>query len=184
LAKRQTPHSIDLIDQQNQLFWSGPQSYGIPKQGPFQLDHDTGSSDTILNEGTYNPKASSTAKNTGQNFTISYGDGTTASGPVYTDNFYISDLAVKNQALGVANGASLGLPGAAGISGMAFKSISQFKMDPFFYTLVKQAKIPDVFAYALRRTPGASKLFLGGVDKSSYKGKLTNVPVNSANGFW
>lgn len=151
-------------------------------QGPFQLDHDTGSSDLILNPGTYNPAKSTSAKNTGTNFTIAYGDGTTASGPVYTDNFYIAKLSAKNQAIGVTTGAA-NLP-ASGISGMAFKSISTFKQNPFFYNLVAQAKIPDVFAFALRQTAGASKLYLGGYDQSSYKGKITNVKVDNSNGFW
>lgn len=41
-GKRADVATIELEDQKQASFWTGPQSYGSPKQGPFVLDHDTG----------------------------------------------------------------------------------------------------------------------------------------------
>ncbi|CAO1632477.1 unnamed protein product [Parajaminaea phylloscopi] len=177
---------IDLSPQDNATFWSGPQRYGSPLQGPFAMDHDTGSSDTIINEDSgYKPSASHDAKETGMMFNIMYGDGTMASGPVYTDDFEIGGAKASNVSIGVAKGSTLnGLsPGAVGISGMAFRSISTFNEDSFFTSLVKQHSVPkDVFAFGLQRKGG--RLDLGGIDNSAHSGKLTYVDVDNSNGFW
>lgn len=135
-----------------------------------------------MSPGTFDPTKSSTAKNTGTGFQIAYGDGTTAQGPVYLDTLAIAGLTADQQAIGVNNGSSSALPGS-GISGMAFKSISTFNRDPFFYTLVQQKKVPqDVFTFGLQRQ--GARLDLGGIDQSTYKGDINYVSADSSNGFW
>ena len=47
-AQRRAPSgTVPLTDVQNELLWVGPLSYGTPAQ-TFQLDFDTGSSDTFV----------------------------------------------------------------------------------------------------------------------------------------
>lgn len=144
-----------------------------------------GSADTIVNENSgYRPQQSKTAQRTGRSFRIGYGDGTMATGPVYKDDFYIGNVKARDVAIGVANGSTLGLgEKTAGISGMSFASISSFKEEPFFISLVKQKAVPaDVFAFGLQREGG--RLDLGGIERKAYKGDLKYVDVNKGNGFW
>jgi cathepsin D len=68
------------------------------------VDFDTGSSDlfvpssscgsTCSGHTTYNPNASNTSQDLGQNFSLSYGDGSTVSVEIYTDVVNIAGLTV------------------------------------------------------------------------------------------
>lgn len=90
LEKRQ---SEALTDQQEEE-WTGSVTIGSNKQS-FIIDFDTGSSDlwvpnankcsTCRGKHTYNSKTSTTSKSKSGTFSISYGDGSTCSGPEFTD---------------------------------------------------------------------------------------------------
>ena len=90
LHKRQ---SESLTDQQEEE-WTGSVTIGSNKQS-FIIDFDTGSSDlwvpnankcsSCRGKHTYNSKTSTTSKSKSGTFSISYGDGSTCSGPEFTD---------------------------------------------------------------------------------------------------
>lgn len=72
----------------------------------------------------YNPTKSSTAKvSTGEKWSISYGDGSSALGTVYTDVVKLDTLSIPNQAVEVATTLSsefLSSDGSDGLLGLAF----------------------------------------------------------------
>lgn len=68
--------TVDLTDE-TELLWHGAITLGGQK---VEVDFDTGSSDIILNQGSYTP--GTTANKTGKTFSTGYGDGTTAKGSV------------------------------------------------------------------------------------------------------
>lgn len=88
------------MDEQDDREWAGPIGIGTPAQ-PFLIDFDTGSSDlwvpsssctssTCPDKHKYNATASSTSSKKSGHFSIQYGDGSTVSGPVYTDSGKLS----------------------------------------------------------------------------------------------
>ena len=94
VAKRSTG-SVALTDEEDDLEWAGTISIGTPAQ-KFLIDFDTGSSDlwvpsssctssTCKSKSRFSASASSTASKKSGTFSIEYGDGSTVSGPVYTD---------------------------------------------------------------------------------------------------
>ena len=92
LAKRQ---SESLTDEDSDTEWAGKISVGTPAQ-KFLIDFDTGSSDlwipssscsssTCKSKTRYSASSSSTSSKKSGSFSIEYGDGSTVSGPIYTD---------------------------------------------------------------------------------------------------
>ena len=84
---------VDLTDQQDDLLWTGEITIGDPAQ-TFVVDFDTGSSDlwvpsssctTCGSHAKYKASSSSDSSKKSGSFSISYGDGSTASGTPYTD---------------------------------------------------------------------------------------------------
>ncbi|EPQ32402.1 uncharacterized protein PFL1_00598 [Pseudozyma flocculosa PF-1] len=181
LEKRATG-SVPLTDVSNELLWTGKIAYGTPAQS-FNIDFDTGSSDTLVNAGTYRPGSSSTSVKTSKAFSTAYGDGTTAKGTVYTDALTIGGLTASRVAIGLST--TTFVTDSAGISGMAFPNLAQFgsAYPPFFYSLKNQGKLnAGVFQFTLAKT--GSSLYLGGTDASKYSGSFTWSPVDSSQGFW
>ena len=91
--------AVKLTDQEQDLEWTGTISIGTPAQS-FTIDFDTGSSDlwdpstscsSCGSHNKYDPSTSGT-KESGS-LSISYGDGSTASGDPYTDTGMYSPLA-------------------------------------------------------------------------------------------
>ena len=94
LAKRATG-SESLTDEDDDEEWAGTISIGTPAQS-FLIDFDTGSSDlwvpsssctssTCKSKKKYTASSSSTGSKKSGSFSIEYGDGSTVSGPVYTE---------------------------------------------------------------------------------------------------
>ncbi|KAN0066300.1 hypothetical protein ACQY0O_000394 [Thecaphora frezii] len=184
LQKRATG-SVALTDQEDELLWTGKIAYGTPAQA-FSIDFDTGSSDTLVNAGAYKPGSSSTSVRTSKTFSTAYGDGTKASGTVYTDTLTIGGLTATKVAIGLSTTTFIDeSEGSVGISGMAFPSLATFgtAYPPYFYSLKNQGKLTSgVFQFNLATT-GAS-LYLGGTDSSKYTGGFTWSSVDSSQGFW
>lgn len=193
-SNKRATGSDDLTDDEAEL-WYGTISVGTPAVD-YTVDFDTGSSDLFLpgpdcssscsGHTTYDPSSSSTSKDVGKTFSLSYGDGSTVSGEQYTDTVTIAGLTATKQTLGAAKTYSTGFESsnfpADGLMGMGFKSISDYNANPVFQTLVANDAVDDsVFSFKLSSS-GAS-LFVGGSDTSLYSGDFTYVPVTQE-GYW
>lgn len=164
------------------------------------VNFDSGSSDTwVFNTGlpaqsqqghtVFDPNKSSTFKLLqGASFNISYGDGSTASGPVGTDTVDIGGATVEAQAVGVPNDVSQAFvvdSAANGLVGLAFSklnTVAPTQQKTFFDNVVSSLSQP-VFTAQLRDNAAGSYEF-GNVDTSSFTGELNVVPVDSSRGFW
>jgi Eukaryotic aspartyl protease len=81
----------------------------------------------------YNPANSSTAHQVTGTWNISYGDGSSASGNVYTDTVTVGNIAIPNQAVELAEKLSssfLQNGGNDGLLGLAWPSINTVTPNP------------------------------------------------------
>ena len=153
---------------------------------PFVLDFDTGSADTWVPSSTcessacakhnkYNPATSSTSELVeGACLNVQYGDGSTTSGSVYTDDVTVAGLTANGHTIGVANTLSNSFKNDPqdGIMGMGYQSISQMDAPPFLQTLMKQNKVAaPQFSFFLNSGSG-SELYLGGANPQKYTGDI------------
>ncbi|KAE8203772.1 hypothetical protein A4X06_0g1929 [Tilletia controversa] len=178
--------TVPLTDVHESL-WTGTLAYGTPPQN-IKVDFDTGSADTLVIPGAYDPHASSTSVRTEQTFSTAYGDGTNARGTVYTDVLTIGGLKAAKTAIGLSSSRFLNSTaegGNHGISGMAFPSLATFgdSYPPFFDSL-HNAGVLSSFQFAFKLGSSGSHLYLGGHDPSDIIGAPTWLSVDSAKGFW
>lgn len=164
------------------------------------LDFDSGSSDLWvfntqlspqLTRGhqVYNPAASKTFKLLqGQTFSISYGDGSAASGNVGTDVVEIGGVAVQNQAVELATRVSQTFIQDTqnnGLLGLAFSKLNtvQPQQQKTFFDNVLPSLAEPVFTADLRHNAVGAYEF-GRIDSTKFTGELAWIPVNTAMGFW
>lgn len=162
------------------------------------LDFDTGSSDlwvfstvTPASQSTghhkYDPTKSGTKKS-GYTWKISYGDGSGASGTVYSDKVVVGGVTATSQAVEAATSVSSTFTQDTqndGLLGLAFSSINTVKpkAQTTFFDTVASTLTKKLFAADLRAgTPGSYQF--GYIDSSKYTGKITYVPVDNSQGFW
>ncbi|KAJ5328366.1 hypothetical protein N7541_001496 [Penicillium brevicompactum] len=162
------------------------------------LDFDTGSADlwVFSNElpsseqsGHAIYKAGSTGtKISGASWSISYGDGSGASGDVYKDTVTVGGVKATNQAVEAAKQISTQFvqdQNNDGLLGLAFSSINTVSPNPqttFFDTVKSQLDEP-LFAVTLKHNAPGTYDF-GFIDKSKYTGSLVYADVDSSQGFW
>ncbi|KAL9075017.1 MAG: hypothetical protein Q9161_001948 [Pseudevernia consocians] len=163
------------------------------------LDFDTGSSDLWVfsselpaNEQTghniYNPANSKTsAVDTGETWSISYGDGSSASGNVYTDVVNVGGTSVTGQAVELAKTISseFAQDQSDGLLGLAFSSINTVtpnQVQTFFANAESSLDSPLFTANLKKGEPGSYNF--GYIDSSEYTGDITYTAVDNSQGFW
>ncbi|CAM4878847.1 unnamed protein product [Rotaria socialis] len=179
------------------IYFIGTISIGTPPQN-FLIDFDTGSSDLWVPSSQcqsscngfnkYNSAESTTYVANGGNFSIGYGDGSSASGFLSVDVVTINGMAVKNQTFAECT-YLVGMTGDIndGILGLAFPSLTSDGEKPFFYNMWSQGLIPQaIFSFYLNPDTNATsggELIFGGADPSKYTGSITYISV-SIEGYW
>ncbi|GAA5830968.1 hypothetical protein JCM3766R1_006192 [Sporobolomyces carnicolor] len=188
--------SVALTSYSDNSIWAGSLSIGTPSQA-FLINFDTGSSDLWVpstsctsaacsSHKKYDPSKSSTAKLVAnKKLSITYGDGSSTQGVVYTDTLTIGGMSITSQSFGAANALTSDFASDPydGLMGMAFSSISTMGATTVFETLTKQAKLAsNQFSFYL--ASAGSQLFLGGMDSAKYQlGTTKSYPVTNA-GYW
>lgn len=166
------------------------------------LDFDTGSADlwvfsselsSSVSRGhdIYNPSKSSTSKVVqGATWNITYGDGSGASGNVYTDSVTVGGITVTGQTVELAEQVSSQFTQDTdndGLLGLAFSSINTVKPNKattWFDTGIQQGLFDkNVFTADLKHNAPGTYDF-GYIDPSKYTGEITYTPVNTDQGFW
>jgi hypothetical protein len=211
--------NVGAEDIQNDSLYLCPVQIGTPAQTLY-LDFDTGSSDlwvwsdelpkSIQSEAKppynkiFNSKSSSTyKKTTGSTWKISYGDGSSASGDVGTDNVGVGGLVIKAQAVELAKKMSTSFVSGAGsgLLGLAWGSINTVTPTPVktpVENMIAENEIPasaELFtAYlgswrdAAEADQGKSFYTFGYIDPDVLKaaGNATPAyaPVDNSGGFW
>ncbi|TBU27158.1 acid protease [Dichomitus squalens] len=185
--------AVKLTDQENDLEWTGKITIGSPAQS-FTVDFDTGSSDlwvpsssctTCGSHAKYKASSSSDSSKKSGSFSISYGDGSTASGTPYTDTVTVGGVTVTGQYLAAVTKESSEFQSdpADGLLGLGFASISNLGHDPFFFTAVDQGVV-DQGVFAFKLASSGSELFIGGTNKDLYSGDIEYHDLSSDDGFW
>ncbi|TVY64292.1 Aspergillopepsin-1 [Lachnellula suecica] len=207
---------VGAEDQQNDSEYLCPVSIGTPAQ-TLNLDFDTGSADlwvwstelssSIQSQGTghtiFNPKNSSTYKAvSGSTWKISYGDSSSASGDVGTDNVTIGGLTIKNQAVELAKQMSTQFVQGAGdgLLGLAWGTINTVTPTPVatpVENMISEQDIPqtaELFtAYlgswrdASEPDKGESFYTFGYIDQDTVTAtgqEISYTPVDNSQGFW
>ncbi|KAL8286966.1 hypothetical protein RQP46_003972 [Phenoliferia psychrophenolica] len=171
--RKRATGSESLTDEDSEEEWAGKISIGTPAQS-FLIDFDTGSSDlwvpakgvssTISSaHNIYTPASSTTSVKTSSSFSIEYGDGSTASGPIYKETVTVAGLSATSQYFAAVTSES-----------------SSFASDPIdgILNLYSEGKVSsNVFSFKLATS--GSELYLGGADTSKYTGSITYTPVTS-----
>jgi hypothetical protein len=213
-----TTGEVTAQDQQNDSSYSAVVSIGTPAQN-LPLDFDTGSSDMwvwstelpqqIQSQGAathtiFDPTKSSTFQNvSGSTWKVTYGDQSSASGTVGTDNVTVGGLTIKNQAVELANQLSTQFvsdSGSSGLLGLAFGKLNTVKPTPVktpVENMIAQDDIPanmELFtAYlgswrdAAEPDKGQSFYTFGYIDQDTVAAtgqQIAYTPVDNSQGFW
>jgi hypothetical protein len=151
----------------------------------------------------FNPKKSSTYKNvSGSTWKISYGDSSSASGTVATDNVTIGGLTIKNQMIELAKEMSTQFQesNGDGLLGLAWGSINTVVPTPAktpVENMILQDDIPktsELFTANLGSwrdandpDKGESFYTFGYIDQDTVKAsgqEINYTPVDNSQGFW
>ncbi|KAI0178362.1 secreted aspartic proteinase precursor [Pestalotiopsis sp. NC0098] len=198
-TKRATTGSAVTTPEEYDTEYLTPVSIGTPAQ-TLNLDFDTGSSDLWVfstelassyqsGHSVYNPSKSSTAsKLSGYTWSISYGDGSGASGDVYTDVVNIGGVSYASQAVEAASKISTEFTQDTdndGLVGLAFSSINTVspKAQKTFFDNVKSSLSSPLFAANLKHNAAGTYDF-GYTDSSKYTGSIAYTSVSTSQGFW
>ncbi|KAI1785665.1 acid protease [Ganoderma leucocontextum] len=188
-----TPRQSEpLSDIEDDTEWTGTIAIGTPPQ-TFTINFDTGSSDlwvpasscsSCATHHLYDTTSSSTSQAQSGTFGIEYGDGSTASGPIYTDAVTVAGIVATNQFFSAVTteSAEFADDPTDGILGLAFPNISSLGQPPFFQSAMAQGQVSSgVFSFKLASE--GSELFLGGKNSSLYTGALEFHSVSEA-AYW
>ncbi|EXJ55653.1 hypothetical protein A1O7_08582 [Cladophialophora yegresii CBS 114405] len=138
----------------------------------------------------YDPTQSTTFSNAldGSTFNITYGDGSSASGPVGVDELDIGGATVAAQAIGLPDTVADSFvtdSASNGLVGLAFSQLNTIEpqqQKTFFDNILPDLTLP-VFTAQLKSGEVGSYEF-GNIDQTAFTGQLTTTPVDSSRGFW
>jgi hypothetical protein len=166
------------------------------------LDFDTGSADLWVfsselpssesaGHTVYNPSRSHTAQELqGYSWNITYGDGSSSSGNVYTDTVTVGGLSVTGQAVELAEEVSSQFvqdTASDGLLGLAFSSINTVlpqQQTTFFDTAISEGLLDANVFTADLQAGGPGSYDFGFIDDSKYTGSITYTAVDNSQGFW
>lgn len=199
LARRQTGSAPNHPSDSEDDEYITNVSIGTPAQ-VLPLDFDTGSSDLwVFSSETpssqakghtlFSPSKSSTAKKlSGYSWSISYGDGSSSSGDVYTDTVSVGGFSVTGQAVESATKVSsefVSDTSNSGLLGLALDSLNTVspKQQKTWFSNASSKLAQPVFTADLNHQANGSYNF-GFIDTSLASGSISYVPISTANGFW
>lgn len=137
----------------------------------------------------YNPLLSPTFRRMpGANFSIMYGDGTSASGNVGTDTVDVGGATVAGQAVQMATSVSPAfvqdthLSGLLGLAFSQLNTVKPVKQKTFFENVMPSLAQP-LFTVDLRKDTAGAYEF-GRIDATKFLGQLTWIRASTAKGFW
>ncbi|KAJ6014539.1 hypothetical protein N7540_009130 [Penicillium herquei] len=205
---------VGADDVQNDSMYLAQVGIGSPAQ-ELNLDFDTGSADLWVwstklpsatlskyeNHTVFDSSKSSTFKTSeGSTWEISYGDGSSASGIVGTDDVNVGGVVVKNQAVELAEKMSDQFASGAGdgLLGLAFSNINTVKPKSVATpvdNMITQDDIPNkLFTAKLgswrdadEPDKGASFYTFGFIDQATVTAAgadISYTPVDKSQGFW
>lgn len=133
-------------------------------------------------------KPTNGTKMPGYSWSISYGDGSSASGDVYKDTVVVGGVRASGQAVEAAQKISAQFQqdrNNDGLLGLAFSSINTVSPRPqtTFFDTVKSRLDSPLFAVTLKHNAPGTYDF-GFVDKNKYSGSLAYTDVDNSQGFW
>ncbi|KAI0693999.1 acid protease [Cerioporus squamosus] len=194
VSSHEKRQSVSLTDQENDSYWSGNIAIGTPGKN-FVIDFDTGSADlwvpsvnctssTCSKKNKYSAASSSTDTPRTGSFALQYGDGSTVSGPIYSDTVNVAGIKATNQYFSPVNtlSPSFATETIDGLIGMGYPALSHLRANPFFFTAKSQGVVKNgVFGFKLGKS--GSSLYLGGTDTSAYSGSIEYHSV-SRQAYW
>ncbi|KAH9911596.1 acid protease [Fomitopsis serialis] len=182
------------VDENSDLEWAGSISIGTPGTN-FLIDFDTGSADLWVpssnctsaacdTKNKYLAVPSSTSQRKEGSFSIHYGDGSTGSGPVYTDTVTVAGIQSNGQYFSAVTTLSdkFKPDPIDGILGMGYQKLSSIGQPPFVNQAKTQGSIKNA-VFGMKLSSAGSELYLGGTDTSQYNGAIEYHPV-SGSGYW
>ncbi|TRX90548.1 hypothetical protein FHL15_008521 [Xylaria flabelliformis] len=199
LTKR-SEGSVQTFPEQYDSEWLTPVQIGTPAQ-TLNLDFDSGSSDLwvfstdtssryVNGQTLYSPSKSSTSKKlTNAKWSISYGDGSSSSGIVYTDVVKIGGLSVSGQAVESAQTVSTSftqegdLDGLLGLAFSSLNTVTPTKQKTWFDNIKASLDSP-IFAVDFKAGGVAGAYDFGFIDTSRTTSAVTYASVSTAQGFW
>ncbi|KAF9219826.1 acid protease [Gyrodon lividus] len=161
-------------------FWYGVIEVGVPAKTY------AGPSCNYRSSHVYDPSASLTSQNLGEEFIIEFqGDEDDVSGDLYVDIISIAELEAE-QVFGVASqypaSLSTDVFPADGVLGMAFSAASTFYANSVLENLIITRET-DEGVFALSLASSGAELYIGGTNPAMYTGEFAYTPVIVA-GFW
>ncbi|XP_070252617.1 pepsin B [Myotis yumanensis] len=174
-------------------FYFGEISIGTPPQN-FLVLFDTGSSNLWVpstycqsqacsNHNRFNPSLSSTFRNNGETYTLSYGSGSLSVVLGY-DTVTVQNIVVNNQEFGLSENEPNNpfyYSDFDGILGMAYPNMAVGSAPTVMQGMLQQGQLTlPIFSFYFSRQPTyqyGGELILGGVDQRLYSGQIVWAPV-------
>ncbi|KAM7212806.1 acid protease [Rhypophila decipiens] len=178
--------------------WVTSVGFGTPAQW-LPMDLDTGSADVwvysdlmapkkLANRTYYSPEQSTTGTEVANSsWTIQYGDGSYASGKIYTDTISLGGVDIKGAAVEAATTVSSSMlhdTKISGVFGLPYKLTSQTY--PQFPTVMQDLNPlldQKVFTVDLRYQANSEYQF-GYIDPTKYIGEIQYIPLVAEAGTW